>query len=81
MCTIISFNILDNYDYGLRLVYKVNRNMNTNNSDGILHSEVEARGRGQRNKYKQKGSEELNLCNTSSDDDVGAEIWHIPTVW
>lgn len=35
----VIFIFLDNYEYGLKLMYKLNKNSN-------LHSEVEERGRG-----------------------------------
>lgn len=54
--TYIKTNILDNYEYGIKLIYKVNKHLNNNSLDHSLnlHSEVEERGRGQRTKQKKK---------------------------
>uniref|UniRef100_A0A2S2NLM2 DUF4806 domain-containing protein n=1 Tax=Schizaphis graminum TaxID=13262 RepID=A0A2S2NLM2_SCHGA len=54
---------IDNYEYGLKLMYKLNKNTN-------LHSEVEERGRGQRLKVKAKRSLEQYYSSHSDEDDI-----------
>ncbi|XP_029346545.1 uncharacterized protein LOC107882671 isoform X1 [Acyrthosiphon pisum] len=58
---IIEENI-DNYEYGLKLMYKLNKNAN-------LHSEIEERGRGLRVKVKAKRSLEQHYSSNSDEDD------------
>lgn len=45
----VIFIFLDNYEYGLKLMHKLNKNSN-------LYSEIEERGHGQRLKVKAKRS-------------------------
>jgi len=57
------FISLDNYEYVLKLMYKLNKNSN-------LHSEVEERGRGQRLKVKAKRSLDQYYSSHSDEDDT-----------
>jgi len=61
MYTNVIIIFLDNYEYGLKLMYKLNKNSN-------LHSEVEERGRGQRLKVKAKRSLDQYYSSPSDDD-------------
>ncbi|KAF0708282.1 Uncharacterized protein FWK35_00030705, partial [Aphis craccivora] len=68
----IKTNILDNYEYGIKLIYKVNKHLNNNSLDHSLnlHSEVEERGRGQRTKQKKNRQEpKQNMSIFDVDDD------------
>lgn len=58
----VIFIFLDNYEYGLKLMYKLNKNAN-------LHSEIEERGRGLRVKVKAKRSLEQHYSSNSDEDD------------
>lgn len=57
------FKFIDNYEYGLKLMYTLNKNAN-------LHSEIEERGRGQRLKIKLKRSLEQHYSSNSDEDDI-----------
>lgn len=59
--------IIDNYEYGLKLMYKLNKNALQ------LHSEVEERGRGQRLKLKTKRSLEQQYSSCSDEDEIVKE--------
>lgn len=59
----VIFMFIDNYEYGLKLMYKLNKNSN-------LHSEIEERGRGLRLKVKAKRSLETHYSSHSDEDDI-----------
>lgn len=60
----VIFKFIDNYEYGLKLMYKLNKNSN-------LHSEIEESGRRQRLKVKTKRSlEPLHYSSHSDEDDI-----------
>ncbi|KAF0711157.1 DUF4806 domain-containing protein, partial [Aphis craccivora] len=70
---------IDNYEYGIKLTYKVNKHLNDNSLDHSLnlHSEVEERGRGQRTKQKkniQESKQNMSIFDVDDDHSNSDEV-------